>query len=218
MGAEQLFEQFAEEYRRGGAADPRPFLTQVSGAERAELQILIEAFLERAPRRRWDPAAFSGSPAERAVERAGADAGAAPAETAEGWPVVLPALRTKARLKRRTVVERLAQSLGFPDQQDRVAAYYHQMEQGQLPSAGVSIRVLEALAAIIGASAEYLRRSGEAGESGPSAGGEVFARVGATNEESRHSPGSPTASVDFEEVGTPDELDSLFTAGDQDVR
>ena len=216
-GPQQVFEEFAREYRREGEADPRPYLSQLDGDERAELRLLIEAFLERAPRRRWDPDAFAGSLAERALARAGAGEEPATAERPAGWPELLPALRTEARLKRRTVVERLAAAIGFADQQQRVAAYYHQMEQGQLRPSGVSDRVLEALAGIVGSSAEALRRAGDAGQRAAEAGGEVFARVGAPKGGAPRE--GPAAEPLAEEAGAPaDDLDRLFIGGEDDVR
>lgn len=216
-GPQQVFEEFAREYRREGEADPRPYLSQLDGDERAELRLLIEAFLERAPRRRWDPDAFAGSLAERALARAGTGEEPATAERPAGWPELLPALRTEARLKRRTVVERLAAAIGFADQQQRVAAYYHRMEQGQLRPSGVSDRVLEALAGILGGSAEALRRAGDAGQRAAEAGGEVFARVGAP--EGGSAIGGGGAASAREDAAEPaDELDRLFTGGEGDVR
>ena len=49
---------------------------------------------------------------------------------------MLPRLRDRAGLKRSTLVERLAAALGVSDRQDKVAGYYHEMEQGLLPAAG----------------------------------------------------------------------------------
>jgi hypothetical protein len=159
--------------------------------------------LERAPRGRWDPEAFKGSLAERAIEAAEAD---------DGWSAVLPRLRDEAKLKRATVVERLAEALGFADQRDRVAAYYHQMEQGRLPSDGVSARGLEALASILGTTAGALRKSGEAAPSPRQAGGEVFARGGAPD--AMASPASPGDGDDRSRLAVPDELDRLFIGGE----
>ena len=56
---QRLFAEYTEAY----PADPSPFLTQVSGRDRAELAALIDAFLERAPRRAFDPEALRSSPA-----------------------------------------------------------------------------------------------------------------------------------------------------------
>lgn len=211
---QQIFRQFTDAYRRDGSTDPREYLARTEGIDRAELGALIDAFLERAPLRQWDAAAFSGSMAERALTRATEEAESAVTEGAAGWPELLPALRTKARLKRKTVVERLAAALGFSDQEERVATYYHQMEQGQLPQSGVSTRVLEALAAIVGSSAASLRRAGEAGQRAGEAGGEVFARVGAPADAQASPATMAYRPAPGERPEPPDELDLLFTGGD----
>jgi hypothetical protein len=196
---EQIFREFVDAYRRDSSTDPREYLSRAEGVDRDELRLLIEAFLERAPRREWDAEAFEGSIAERAM--------------AEGWPELLPALRNRARLKRATVVQRLAAALGFPGSEERVAAYYHLMEQGRLAPGGVSARVLEALGTILGTSAGRLRRSGEAGVPEAGAGGEVFARVGAPSE-ARAAPALMYADLQAAaHAGPPDELDRLFTGG-----
>jgi len=215
---ERLFEQFTREYLRAGTADPRGYLSQADDRDRAELQALIEAFLERAPRQPWDAAAFSGSIAERALARAVARPEEAGGPEEEGWPELLPALRARARIRRRAVVERLAAALGFPGEEQRISVYYHQMEQGILRPSGVSTRVLEALGSIVGATPEMLRRAGIAGQGVAEAGGEVFARAGA--------PAADMSDVDsdlieyssaHERLG-PDELDRLFTGADADAR
>lgn len=207
FGPQQLFERFTEEYRRRGEADPRGYLDRLEGADRVELEALIERFLLSAPRRAWDAAAFPGSIAARATERAAASA-AAEVE-GQGWPDLLPTLRNRARLTRRAVVGRLAEALGFPGEEPRVAAYYHQMEQGRLDPRGVSDAVLGRLGAILGTSAEALRRAGDLG-AGSAGGGEVFARVGAPDD------GQPARPAQVEDGPGPearqtDELDRLFT-------
>ncbi|MGE0065828.1 MAG: hypothetical protein AB7L91_17120 [Dehalococcoidia bacterium] len=206
-GPQQLFERFTEEYRSRGEADPREYLDRLEGVDRAELEALIERFLLSAPRRDWDADAFRGSIAEGATERV-----AIPAqEDEEGWPDLLPTLRNRARLTRRVVVGRLAAALGFPEEEGRVAVYYHQMEQGRLDPAGVSDSVLSKLADILGSTGEALRRAGELG-SGPGSGGEVFARIGAPEGEL---PGrrAPVDSDPGAGERKADELDRLFTGG-----
>jgi hypothetical protein len=204
FGPQQLFERFTEEYRSRGEADPRQYLQRLEGADRAELEVLIERFLIGAPRREWDPDSFRGSIAERAVDRA-----AVPVD--EGWPVLLPSMRHRARLTRRAVVGRLADALGFPEDERRVAVYYHQMEQGRLDPAGVSDSVLSKLAQILGGTGEALRRAGEVG-GGAGAGGEVFARVGAPLDRASGQDASH-ASDPVATEGEADELDRLFTGG-----
>ncbi|HSI80255.1 MAG TPA: hypothetical protein VK919_06340, partial [Solirubrobacterales bacterium] len=157
---DRLLDEFVAEHRAGADPDPRRFLAGLEGADRAELESLIDAYLARAPRREWDPEAFAASPAREAADAAVRSlAGASGA-----WPVLLPRLRARARLRRDELIARLADDLGVGERADKVAAYYHRMEQGSLPAAGVSRRVLDALAAIVGAGAETLRRAGEAVE------------------------------------------------------
>jgi hypothetical protein len=153
---DRLLAEYIAEHRAGGEADPREYLSRASPAEQRELASLIDAYLARAPRQSFDQASFRGSSARRTVdelERAlGGQAGL--------WPALLPRLRDRAGVKRSDLVERLAAELGVGDRKDKVAGYYHQMEQGLLPARGVSDRVLDALARIVGENAQALRDAG----------------------------------------------------------
>ncbi len=176
----------------------------MSGTDRAELEALLDGYLARAPRREFDRAAFSASPAARAV----ADAlGRSLAGSSGTWPAVLPRLRDRARLRRAEVVSRLAVSLGAGDREAKVAGYYHAMEQGTLPAAGVSDRVLEALGRIVGESASALRAAGAAMTGPPSPPEPVrsFARVASLRDRSAE-PRRRAAPVPAR-----DEIDELFT-------
>ena len=86
-----------------------------------------------APRRRWDPAAFEGSPAQAAVDRV--------YESIEGvsgtWPELLPAAAQPRADQARDLVERLAgrARASRPEPQiEKIGAYYHRMEHGTLPA------------------------------------------------------------------------------------
>ena len=48
------------------------------------------------------------------------------------WRKVLPRLRMAARVKRDDLVAQLADRLGVPDREDKVARYYNAMEHEQL--------------------------------------------------------------------------------------
>ncbi len=216
-GVEELFKEYVAEHRAGGEADPSAYLERVEGLDRDELATLIDAYLVRSPGRSWDPEAFEGSAAQGLVpglERSiGGEAGA--------WPVLLPRLRERARIRRAELVEQLAAALGVGGQTEKVAGYYHEMEQGSLDSSGVSTRVLEALAAIVGSSAEALRSAGEKfGEGRPPSEGTVFARVATPQPEYEAKgvearPAAPEGSA--APAGSPEEateVDRLFTGGD----
>ena len=130
------------------------------------------------------------------------------------WPALLPRSRHRARLKRAELVARLASELGVGGREAKVASYYHAMEQGALPSAGVSDRVLEALGRIVGESAAVLRAAGSLAPPPPPAAPAAFAR--------RASPApefaAPAAAAGgFAEAAAEppprDEVDQLFTGG-----
>jgi hypothetical protein len=189
---------------RAGVADPAAYLAQVSGGERAELEALIDGYLARAPRRGFDRAAFEVSPARAVAEALDRSLSG----SSGTWPALLPRLRDRARLRRAELVTRLADELGAGDREAKVAGYYHAMEQGTLPAAGVSDRVLEALGRIVGESAAALRAAGLSmtGPPAPPAAPAAFARLGAPDEAFAAVAEAPAAPPPPEW----DEVDELF--------
>jgi hypothetical protein len=208
---EQLLTEYKEAHRSGGEADPRPYLARVSGLDRELLAGLIDAYLAEAPRRPFSASAFAESraaPVAEEVERTLAGAGGM-------WPALLPRLRARARLRRAELVAQLAARLGAQAQQDKVALYYHQMEQGLLPESGVSTTVLEALGKIIDSTSEALRKAGQMPAPGPPRTDEaaVFARA-------TYGQSAAEAPTDAQELAARerpaeewDEVDRLFRGG-----
>ena len=145
---------FAE---RAGEGDPRPFLSRADPSEREALVEMIDSYLAQASGREWDRKAFEGSPAQALVE----PLTRALNGVSGTWPVLLPSLRQRARIKRADLVDTLARKLGFPKQQALVGEYYHGMEYGTVQADGVNQRVLDALGDVLGTSADALRSAGE---------------------------------------------------------
>jgi hypothetical protein len=206
---ERLLQEFIREDRQGGEADPLAYLARVQGAERAELEALIDGYLARAPRQPFDREAFEASGARAVAEEIGRTLGGVSGE----WPALLPRLRHRARLRRAEVVARLAQELGASEAQHaKVARYYHGMERGTLPAAGVSDRVLQALAKVVGSTAEALRAAGSrAGAAAtPEAASTAFARVGAPDP--AHTSAEELMKGGAERDEPPDEIDAAFTS------
>ncbi|MBB4664786.1 hypothetical protein [Conexibacter arvalis] len=217
-----LFDAFVAADRGPAPADPHRFLDQVAGLDRRELELLIDGYLQRAPRRTVSPEVL------RAAHPAGVAAGAARtsdrverafAGASGSWPVLLPRLREAARLPRRALVDALSSRLGVEDETERVAAYYHEMERGLLPADGVSDRVLVALAALLGESAERLRAAGRAiappaavpGRDGTLAAA-AFART-ATPDEELAPPAEPAVKRPQSGRQAGALVDALFTGG-----
>ena len=201
---ERLLADYIAEHRAGGEADPREYLSRASPARRTELAALIDAYLVRAPRQHFQEADFRGSRAERTVD----ELERAIAGRSGLWPALLPRLRDQAGLKRSELVERLAAALGVGDRTDKVAGYYHEMEQGLLPARGVSDRVLEALGKIVGETAQALRDAGQAltpPETGRAGAPAAFARRAFAEPTGAAPPGAPPP-----HPGEWDEVDELF--------
>jgi hypothetical protein len=208
---DRLLREYIERFEQGGEADPSDLLERIEGPEWQELVVLIEGYLEHAaPVQKWNADAFEGSLAERAVAR-----------VAETWseasgelPVELVRLRNEHEIKRAELVTELADSLGVPESREKVASYYHRLERGLLPARGVSGKVWDALAKLLGTSAEALRQAGSTGGQASPAAGPAYARMAAP-------PAQHAESADADEVATParpdteepDEVDRLFTGG-----
>ena len=203
---DRLLKEYVAAHRAREDVDPSEFIARAQGAEQKELAALIDAYLARAPRREFDPEAYRLSGMADNVGRLGRSLTGASGL----WPSLLPRLRTSAQLKRSELVERLAGALGVGGREDKVADYYHQMEQGLLPSEGVSDKVLEALSGILGRSAEALREAGRSatpgGAASAPAAAPAFTRTTLASEE-----GAPPAEA---AAGLPeerwDEVDELF--------
>jgi hypothetical protein len=206
-GVENLLAEFIAEHRGGGEADPTVYLARASPPDRLALAAMIDAYLARAPREDFDEQAFRGSTAERTVD--------ALERSLTGWaglwPAVLPELRDRAGLKRSELVARLAGRLGVSDRTEKVARYYHEMEQGLLPSRGVSERVLEALGGIVGESVAALREAGRAlGSPTGAAGSEEAVQAAFARRATAEAAAAVPAAAASGDVAEWDEVDELF--------
>jgi hypothetical protein len=204
---DRLLADYIAEHRAGGEADPREYLSRASPAERIELAALIDTYLAYAPRRRFDQSTFRGSSAERTVD----ELERAIAGQAGLWPAVLPSLRDRAGLKRSELVERLAAALGVSGRKDKVADYYHAMEQGRLPARGVSDRVLEALGQLVGETAQALRDAGRALT--PSGHGPAATPTAAFARRAYSASGTAEPAAASAGPAEWDEVDELFRGG-----
>ena len=154
---ERLLDEYMKEHQSGGVADPVAYLERAAPEDRPELAALIEGYLARAPRQPFDEAAFRDSPAEGTVEALERSLGGAGGL----WPALLPRLRARA---------------GFDGVSSWTASPKCSMSEtgaprssatttngvGVLPASGVSDRLLQALAKLIGSTAAELRDAGAA--------------------------------------------------------
>lgn len=172
---DELYDGYVAAFR-SGRTDPTPFTSQLEGEDRAELETLIELFLDQEPPKEFDEAAYRDS----FSARMSSEVAASLAGTSGQLPLVLVQLRKQQQILVGDVQEQLAEALGAQSEFEKelVGDYYHQLEYGTLPARPVSDRVFDALAKIYRTSAERLRAAGEAlGPQPDHFGGPVYARV-----------------------------------------
>jgi len=198
-------DEFVLAWREGGA-DPREYLSGLDGDERRELEMRIELFLDRAGPDRWNPDLYRGSLSELVVEGVLVSPGEVERES-------LIALRVGCGLGKREVAASLADDLGATSESDlrRISDYYHRLEWGTLRPSGVSRRVFDSIASILGTDRE---RIADAIPDVGASSHQVFARYSAAPppEESRDMAGwesEPPSS-------SPDWIDHLFLGPDED--
>lgn len=208
-----VFDAFVAAWEAGSPPPAQELLARVPADARRELAGAIDAFLDDAPRRPFDAAAFAASPARTVAD----DLGEALTGVSGAWPVLLPRLRTRAKLRRGELVARLAALLGVSGSEARVGAYYHEMEHGTLDPAGVSDRVLEALASLVGTTAAQLREAARTiapGGAEPAAPGPwAFARTAVPDVDLAAAMPAPSAEPPAELSPTDHEVDRLFRGG-----
>lgn len=217
---DETFSEFTRAWLAGEEPDPVSALEGFSGTDRLELADLIDGFVElntgllkTGP---VDPAEFERAKASNPIlQRIGRSV----AGVSGVWPSMLPRLRERAQLNREDIVQRLSAELGNPQGAEKIGDYYHRMEWGDLPAAGVNDRVLEALARVLGSDAEALRQSGLRDESQGSGSFDdpavTQARVQAF---ARFSAGENVDFTDFQtnaatDKSAWDETDTLFLGG-----
>ena len=208
---DDLFDRYKAAFAAGERPDPQAYLEPLAGADRRELEALIDGFLARGARPAYSPEAFAAAQASPLAQRV-------MAEVSETWPVLLPKARDRAGILRSDLVTRLAEALGVSGRSDKVERYYHQMERGLLDPAGVSDRVLSALGEIVGVSKERLRAAARP-VTPPPAAGAAFARVAPSPAPAPAA--APPAAMSRMRSAAPaewDEVDELFRGRNPSAR
>ena len=164
---QQLVGQFIDDWNAGCRPDVLAFLERAAAEDRDALASQLETWLELAPTPAYDEPTRQSIASEPALLAALDAAAALRAPLAER----LPTLRDRAGLAIRDVAARLTQLFDLDDEL-RTVAYLEQIERDELDERRLSRRLLDALAAILGAEADQLTP-------GPAAlaGGQAFFRA-----------------------------------------
>jgi hypothetical protein len=151
---QQVLGEFIDAWKAGGRPDVNSYLARVRKADRDTLAARLEAWLEIAPTPGYDESARAAI-AKEPVLRAALDAAAAMhAPLSER----LPTLRDRAGLGVGDVARRLVAIFALKDEM-RVVDYLNRIERDELDPARLSDRLLDALAAVVGADREQLAPS-----------------------------------------------------------
>ena len=148
---EQILGEFIDAWKAGERPDVDAYLARARKADRDELAIQLATWLEIAPTPAYDEATRARIAEEPALR------GALDAAAALRSPLSerLPTLRRRAGLKVRDVARRLVAVFDLDDE-PRAAKYLKQIERGELDPGRLSGRLLDALAAILGADRDQL--------------------------------------------------------------
>lgn len=189
-----LFEEFLAAWTRNESLDTEGLLKR-AGPQADQLGRLIDAFMQRAPRRPPSPEAR--------------DAVAELAAGVKHDPPLLDA-RVSARLRVSDVTQALLAGCGLPAEAERlVRSYYQRLEGGLLDPAGVSDRVWALLDKVIGGARQLAVDGFRGGETpGPTAG-LVFQRLAGSRPSASSPPAADAGPAVPNAVRT--QVDDLFT-------
>jgi transcriptional regulator with XRE-family HTH domain len=155
--ADRILSEFIDAWRAGDRPDAGAFVDRAPPPEQPELAGAIETFMALAPEPSYDDGAWSALTAEPAIARA---AGAIEADTAEAWSALLPRLRARHGLSLDGLATAVAEQLGIGGREAKARAYLDDLEHDRLVPERLSRRVVDALAAVLGAPAAWLERAG----------------------------------------------------------
>jgi transcriptional regulator with XRE-family HTH domain len=167
---DHVLSDFIDAWNAGRRPRVDDYLERVLPAERDALATELERWLEVAATPAYD------ADARRAVRAEPALLDALAGVAAEGtlWPELLPRLRERTGLRLDDVAARITAAFGLTGEERRAEGYLAAIERGELAPARVSRRLLDALARLLGVTAERLASAGGAVASPPAPAGALF--------------------------------------------
>ena len=205
---DRVLSDFIDARNAGRRPDVDEHLARVEPDRRDELASDIAAFVAFAPTPDYDDAAIAAIRAEPAVASA-----AAAAQSRGGlWPALLPPLRERAALSIAQLAAALVGALGLPaDRERKTRGYLERLEAGDLEPRGLSGRLLDALARLLGVPRDDLEAAGAFG--GPAAAPALFRAESPAAEALREDLDVIADALAAPAGGDWDEVDELFRGG-----
>jgi Helix-turn-helix domain len=203
---DRVLSDFIDAWNAGRRPDVDEHLARVEPDRRDELASDIAAFVAFAPTPDYDDAAIAAIRAEPAVASA-----AAAAQGRGGlWPALLPRLRERAALSTAQLAVALVGALGLPaDREPKARGYLERLEAGELEPRGLSGRLLDALARLLGVPRDDLEAAGAFGAPAPA----LFRAEGPAAETLRDDLDVIADALAAPGAGEWDEVDDLFRGG-----
>jgi Helix-turn-helix domain len=157
---DRILSDFMDAWNAGRRPDVDEYLARApDGPPRRELAEQITSWLTWAPTPDYDDATYEQIRAEPLVR----EVVAAVDQTAGLWPALLARLRRRSRMSTAELAGAISGPLGIAGREEKTARYLEDMESGRLDPSGVSRRVLEALARVLGIRDTDLEAAGDLG-------------------------------------------------------
>jgi hypothetical protein len=207
---DRILSDFIDAWNAGHRPDLDEHLARAAEADREQLAADISAFVAFAPTPDYDDAALEAIRAEPVV------ASAAVAGSARGglWPALLPRLRERAALSTAQLAAGLVSALGLPsDREPKTRGYLEQLEAGELEPRGLSGRLLDGLARLLGVPRGELEGAGLFGA--PPAAPALFRAEGPAAEALRDDLDVIADALAAPSGAAWDEVDELFLGGER---
>lgn len=204
------FERYVAAFR-GGQADPDPVLAGLDESAKRKLGRMIDEFLEAGPVP--DPELMS--PGDPRVQAVVADLMPRLDGRAGALSRLLARRRQQLGLSQAGVIDALAEDLEASEsEKGKIDAYYHDLEWGTLPAAGLTERILDALSRTLKTTTGSLREAGRTlGPARASSTGPIYARMVEEDGDAYDLAVTPAPAKASRQASPPDRIDRLFTGG-----
>ena len=157
---DHILSDFVDAWNAGRRPDVDEYVARAGEADRERLAADMVAFLALAPTPEYDDEALAAIRAEPVV----ASVAAAAQERGGLWPALLPRLRARAALTTGQLAAALVGALALPaDRETKTRGYLERLEAGGLDPRGLSGRLLDGLAQLLGVPRADLEGAGAFG-------------------------------------------------------
>jgi hypothetical protein len=207
---DRILSDFIDAWNAGRRPDLDEYVARAAAPDREHLSADITAFAAFAPTPDYDDDALAAIRAEPVVASAALAAGA----PGGLWPALLPRLRERAALSTAELAAGLVSLLGLAsDRERKTRDYLERLEAGALEPRGLSGRVLDGMARLLGVPRGALEGAGSFG--GPPVAAALFRAEGPAAEAVRDDLDVLADALAAPSGAAWDDVDELFRGGER---